>query len=103
VKPHEIEKLREVADRIVDTIVKKDEAYGSSWKDHGGFSAFFNLHRKYSRVEHGASQFQYDLFKSTIELEEGKDSLEDLVAYALLTLVEVDEEEGGATSAYVDQ
>lgn len=88
-QPHEIEALREVADKIVATIIKKDAAYGSSWKDHGGFSAFFNLHRKYSRVEHGAEQFQFDLFKSTIELEEGEDSLEDLVAYALLTLTEV--------------
>lgn len=102
-QPHEKERLQQIADEIVQTIIKKDEAYGSSWKDHGGFSAFFNLHRKYSRVEHGASQFQYDLFKSTIELEEGKDSLEDLVAYALLTLVEVTETEGEATSAYVDQ
>ena len=88
-QPHEKEKLQAIADEIVRTIIAKDEAYGSSWKDHGGFSAFFNLHRKYSRVEHGAEQFQFDLFKSTIELEEGVDSLQDLVAYALLTLTEV--------------
>lgn len=88
-KIHEQERLQAIADGIVRTIIKKDEAYGSSWKDHGGYSAFFNLHRKYSRVEHGAEQFQYDLFKATIELEEGIDSLQDLIAYALLTLTEV--------------
>lgn len=87
-KPHEKERLQKIADEIVQTIIKKDEAYGSSWKSHGGYSAFFNLDRKYSRVEAGASQFQYDLFKATIELEEGRDSLEDLIAYALLTLME---------------
>ena len=88
-KPHEREKLQKIADEIVQIIVDKEKVYGSSWKDHGGFSAFFNLHRKYSRVEHGAEKFQYDLFKSTIEIPEGVDSLQDLVAYALLTLSEV--------------
>ncbi len=87
-KPHEKERLQKIADEIVQTIIKKDEAYGSSWKSHGGYSAFFNLDRKYSRVEAGAEQFQFDLFKATIELEEGRDSLEDLIAYALLTLME---------------
>lgn len=104
-KPHEKERLQAIADEIVQTIIEKDEAYGSSWKDHGGFSAFFNLHRKYSRVEHGAEQFQYDLFKSTIELDEGVDSLQDLVAYALLTLTEVYDPEtvGEPGPGYVDQ
>lgn len=88
-KIHEQERLQAIADEIVQIIIKKDEAYGSSWKAHGGYSAFFNLHRKYSRIEHGAEQFQFDLFKATIELEEGVNSLQDLVAYALLTLTEV--------------
>lgn len=88
-KPHEREKLQKIADEVVQIIVEKEKVYGSSWKDHGGFSAFFNLHRKYSRVEHGAEKFQYDLFKSTIEIDEGVDSLQDLIAYALLTLSEV--------------
>lgn len=102
-KPHEKERLQKIADEIVQTIIKKDEAYGSSWKSHGGYSAFFNLDRKYSRVEAGASQFQYDLFKATIELEEGRDSLEDLIAYALLTLMETSETEGEPGPEYVDQ
>ena len=93
-KPHEKERLQKIADEIVQTIIKKDEAYGSSWKSHGGYSAFFNLDRKYSRVEAGAEQFQFDLFKATIELEEGRDSLEDLIAYALLTLMETSSESG---------
>ena len=94
-RPHEKERLQTIADEIVQTIIRKDEAYASSWKSHGGYSAFFNLDRKYSRVEAGAEQFQFDLFKATIELEEGRDSLEDLIAYALLTLMETYDPTGG--------
>ena len=76
-RPHEKERLQTIADEIVQTIIRKDEAYASSWKSHGGYSAFFNLDRKYSRVEAGAEQFQFDLFKATIELEEGRHTQKD--------------------------
>ena len=102
-KPHEKERLQKIADEIVQTIIKKDEAYGSSWKSHGGYSAFFNLDRKYIRGDSGASPIQDHLVKASIELEGGRDSLEDLIAYALLTLMETSETEGEPGPEYVDQ
>ena len=90
-------KLQATADEIVKIIAEKDAAYGSSWKDHGGFSAFFNLHRKYSRVENMAQQEKFDLFSAMHIYPDGPDSLIDLIAYALLTLSETYTPEG-----YVD-
>lgn len=81
-------KLRAIANEVVDLLVEKDPAYGSSWKAHGGFSAFFNLHRKYSRVENMAEQHQFDLFEAVATFPDGPDSLKDLIGYALLTLSE---------------
>lgn len=82
------DKLQAIANEVVQILVKKDDAYGSSWKGHGGFSAFFNLHRKYSRVENMAAEFKYDLFEAMRTYPDGPDSLKDLVGYALLTLSE---------------
>lgn len=81
-------KLQAIADEIVNLVMTKDEAYGSSWKSHGGFSAFFNLDRKYSRLQNMAQQENYDLFSAVLSNDDGRDTLQDLVAYALLTLSE---------------
>lgn len=101
-------KLQAIADEIVDTVVEKDKAYGSSWKSHGGFSAFFNLDRKYSRLQNMAQQEKYDLFSAVHANPDGPDTLQDLIAYALLTLTETytppeypEEDDVGAD--YVDQ
>jgi len=95
-------KLQAIADEIVNTIVEKDVSYGSSWKSHGGFSAFFNLDRKYSRLQNMAQNEKYDLFSAVLANDDGPDTLQDLIAYALLTLTEtynppgyVDPEEEG--------
>ena len=102
--------LQAIANEIVDTIIKKDEAYGSSWKSHGGFSAFFNLDRKYSRLQNMAQQEKYDLFSAILANKDGPDTLQDLIAYAMLTLTEtysppgyVDTEDGGVRPNYVNQ
>lgn len=83
------EKLEEQAAEIIDTIVEKDAAYGSSWKRYGGHSAFFNLMRKADRAAEMASQHQYDLFEAAVSEEEGVDTIQDLIAYGLLTLTEI--------------
>lgn len=83
------EKMLLTMQEIITTIEIKDKAYGSSWKSHGGFSAFFNLDRKYSRVENMTEQWDWDVFKAMLENpEDGPDALKDLIAYALLILSE---------------
>jgi len=83
------EKMLLTMQEIITTIEIKDKAYGSSWMSHGGFSAFFNLDRKYSRVETMAEAERFDIFKA-MELNDvsGPDALKDLIAYALLILSE---------------
>lgn len=82
------EKMLLTMQEIIATIEIKDKAYGSSWKAHGGFSAFFNLDRKYSRIENMAKEHNYNLFDAVWSCAEGPDTLKDLIAYALLTLSE---------------
>ena len=87
-EPELRKKLQAIADEVVEILAEKDDSYGSSWKAHGGFSAFFNLDRKFSRIETMAENQQYDLFEAiTIEID-GPDALKDLIGYALLTLSE---------------
>jgi len=87
-KPELRKLLQAIADEVVEILAEKDDAYGSSWKAHGGFSAFFNLDRKYSRIENMAEGQNYDLFEA-IQMEvDGPDALKDLIGYALLTLSE---------------
>ena len=61
------------------------------WKSHGGFSAFFNLDRKFSRVETASKIHDYDVFMACRELPLTLDGLKDLVGYSLLIIAEVAE------------
>jgi hypothetical protein len=95
------DKLQKIADEVVEILAEKDDQYGSSWKSHGGFSAFFNLDRKYSRIENMSQEQKYDLFAAIHINPDGPDALKDLIGYALLTLSEtytppgyIDPEEG---------
>lgn len=95
---HQKEKMLLTTQEIITTIEIKDVAYGSSWKAHGGFSAFFNLDRKYSRVQNMAEEQNFDLFKAMeVHPESGPDALKDLIAYALLTLAETYDPPGWST------
>lgn len=104
-----LEKMLATTKEIVTTIEVKDKAYGSSWKSHGGFSAFFNLDRKYSRVENMAQEEDWDIFTAMVANPvDGPDALKDLVAYALLILSETYsppgwDDDGEPGREYVDQ
>jgi hypothetical protein len=107
-----LEKMLVIAKEIVNTIEVKDKAYGSSWKSHGGFSAFFNLDRKYSRIQNMARDQEWDMFAAMVSNpESGPDALKDLIAYALLILAETYDpfgwppidESGEPGRSYVDQ
>jgi hypothetical protein len=110
-------RLQRIADDMVETLLVKDDAYGSSWKSKGGFSAFFNLDRKWSRVENLARQHGYDVFAAAKATEGSPDSmvesLRDLIGYAMLSLDEIAREAARRTgtpdssaepgAGYVDQ
>lgn len=103
-----LEKMLVTTKEIVATIEVKDKAYGSSWKSHGGFSAFFNLDRKYSRVQTMAKESEFDIFTALAEHPtDGPDALKDLIAYALLILSETYDppgwDDGEPGREYVDQ
>ena len=82
--------MTRIAEQVVGVLKVKNPKYGDSWKSHGGFSAFFNMQRKWSRVEHLASQHGYDIFKA-IQATAGQpdgmeEALRDLMGYDLLVL-----------------
>lgn len=58
--------LQGIADRDVETLVKKDAEYGSSWKKRGGVGAFMMLARKWDRLETQVTRpgldSKYDVF-----------------------------------------
>ena len=95
---HQKEKMLLTMQEIITTIEIKDKSYGSSWKSHGGFSAFFNLDRKYSRMENMARDQEWDIFAAMIRNpDSGPDALKDLIAYALLILAETYDPIGWST------
>jgi hypothetical protein len=80
--------LKDLGAEIVNMLIEKDRLYGASWKSHGGFSAFFNMDRKMSRIQNMIREYGYDLFRMMNEAPEGEDAVRDLVAYCLLSLGE---------------
>lgn len=86
--------LNEVAQEMVETLKKKGEHYGDSWKSRGGSGAFMNIARKWDRLENQCSKIDYNVFKAILNDKAGdegvRDSLLDLVGYGLLILTEMD-------------
>lgn len=82
--------MEKICHQAVEVLKIKNPKYGDSWKSHGGFSAFFNMQRKWSRVEHLASQHGYDIFRA-IQATAGQpdgmeEALRDLMGYDILIL-----------------
>ena len=91
------EELVPIAEKIVDTLVEKDEQYGSSWKKRGGVGAFMMAARKWDRLEtflsadHAAAN-KYDIFERALKdlRKEGIESdIGDLIGYLLLIQLEI--------------
>src|ERR1041385_8547973 len=79
-----------IAGHVIDVLGVKNPKYGESWKSKGGFSAFFNLDRKWSRVETLAAKYDYDIF-AAIDATAGQpdgmiEALSDLMGYDMLIL-----------------
>lgn len=82
------------AQRVIEVLQVKNPKYGDSWKSRGGYSAFNNLDRKWSRVETLAEQHHYDIFaaiEATRDQPDGMlESLKDLMGYVVLILDEME-------------
>lgn len=77
--------IRELANQDVDTLQRKNEEYGSSWRKRGGIGAFMMLARKWDRLETQCGERGYDIFKAIEDNESGVlDDIRDLRAYLLL-------------------
>jgi len=89
------DKLQEVANEIVTTVLKKDKEYGASWKRRGGVGAYMMLVRKSDRLEQQVLAHGYDIFsalnspRKSKTIESLRDTLEDQIAYGLLILAEI--------------
>jgi hypothetical protein len=85
--------MRSLCSAVIETLKVKNPKYGDSWKAYGGFSAFMNLARKWSRVENLAKQYHYDIF-AALEATHGQpdgmlEALADLMGYDILVLDEM--------------
>lgn len=90
--PERLDNMEAHAKSIIAVLRIKNPKYGDSWKSHGGFSAFFNTQRKWSRIENLASKHGYDIFAAMHATARDPDgmaeALKDLIGYGLLILDE---------------
>ncbi len=95
-----LNRLFEITKQDIKTVSQKDQDYGGSWKKYGGVGAYFNVARKWDRIEamvkgirevdHGShivTAPQYDLF-GHVQADPSHDglieSIRDLRGYLLL-------------------
>ena len=93
--------LQSIANQDVETLIKKDAEYGSSWKKRGGVGAFMMLARKWDRLETRVNESdldsKYDIFeaitndaeKSQKPAESTLETIRDLRRYLLLVESEI--------------
>jgi len=72
---------------VVAQLEIKDRDYGSSWRKYEGLSAFFNLSRKWDRMETQAKSRGNDIIVMANDARRDgcRDDLTDFVGYGLLT------------------
>lgn len=90
-----LDNLRAHAEAVIAVLRIKNPKYGDSWKSHGGFSAFFNTQRKWSRIENLASKHGYDIFEAmrctALEPDGMAEAIKDQIGYLLLILDECED------------
>lgn len=84
-----VEKFRQIATEIGDLYEKKNKAYGDSFSDTfnklGLISAVTRISDKYNRLCNLATNPNIDNLGESID-----DTLRDLAAYSIMTLIELD-------------
>lgn len=88
--PDDYVHMKELAEKDLQFLVKKDQTYGGSWRKRGGVGAFMMLARKWDRIENFAREHtsRYDIFDLIINSDDPEDILDDLKDlrnYLLLT------------------
>ena len=81
--------MRSIANNLVDLAIKKDGAYGSSWKRRGGAGAYLTSVRKADRLEAQMEKNGYNIFDVSIPPDDGEsidETLGDAINYYLLIL-----------------
>jgi hypothetical protein len=82
--------LKEVVDKDIEVLQRKEQTYKGSWKKRGGIGAFMMMARKWDRLEGMAEDgYDYDIFKMLIVSGNGEDGtalaeVRDLRRYLLL-------------------
>ena len=83
-----VEKFKQLAEEITSLYEKKDAAYGGSFSDTynklGVISAVTRISDKYNRLCNLATNPDIDNLGESIE-----DTLKDLAAYSIMTLIEI--------------
>lgn len=84
-----VEKFRQIATEIGDLYEKKNKAYGDSFSETfhklGLISAVTRISDKYNRLCNLATNSDIDNLGESID-----DTLRDLAAYSIMTLIELD-------------
>lgn len=86
-----VKKMKELTDQVAETYAAKNEDYGDSFgvsfSKYGIVSALTRMSDKWNRLESLA-------LSEKINNEPLEDTLMDLAAYALMTLMEIEKETG---------
>lgn len=74
-----------ICTKIIQTLVRKDDSYDSSWKKRGGVGAFMMLARKMDRIEAACGRNHWDIFAAIMkDPDKLIDDIDDLIGYLLL-------------------
>jgi len=89
----------------VEGILVAEKEYNSSWRKYGGFSAFMNLDRKWSRivtaVKANPDKNIFTLVKDDLRAEGIIDDMRDLRRYLILVEAEIHRPESELAEAYI--
>jgi hypothetical protein len=77
-----------IANEIIEVIVKKNHDYGNAWQKYGIFTPLIRLNDKLLRVKTLVGGI-----KAMVADESVKDTMRDIVAYGLLALLRIEWEE----------
>lgn len=89
--------VKDISAEDVALLTKKGKDYGDTWKAEGGYSAFFNIYRKWQRIYQQVKQDspecpKYDVFAhiaADLRKDGIIDDIKDLRCYLLLIEAEM--------------
>jgi len=91
------ERVKQIALKDHEALVKAGESYGDSWKQRGGVGAFMMLARKWDRIENQVMPYMWDIFvtyEKDARAEGILDDIQDLRRYLMLVEEEITRAKG---------